>query len=96
MFKKENKQVRKMRRDRIFQKISNFFESVGLGVLKATPFGHIVSEIENNLKHENGGIGKLDKIRFIIWVFLTGIFIGKIFDFITWDDILVGLKLFSK
>lgn len=96
MFKKENKQVKKIRRDRIISKVSNFFMSVGLGVIKATPFGHIVSEIENNLKHENGGIGKLDKVRFIFWIFFTGIFIGKIFDFITWDDIFVGLKLFSK
>ena len=77
-FKKENKQVRKMRRERVIMAIKNFFESVGLGVLKSTPFGHIVSEIENNLKHENGGIGKIDKIRFVVWVFAAGL----IFHFI--------------
>lgn len=67
-------------------KLKQFFISVAIGIFKATPFGHIATEIDNNLKHKNGGTGQIDKVRFYVWIIVTGLLIAKSMNLITWND----------
>ena len=67
-------------------KIKQFFISVAIGIVKATPFGHIATEIDNNLKHQNGGKGQIDKVRFYVWIVVTLLLIAKSMNLITWND----------
>lgn len=76
-----------LRRRRFFKKAGNFVKSVGIGVLKATPFGHVAVELENNIKSEIGGRNKIDYVRFIVWALVTLLFIMKFFNVITWEDL---------
>lgn len=79
---------RKRLRLRLFaRKTGNFIKSVGIGVIKATPFGHVATEIENNLRSEAGGRNKVDKTRFIVWGVVTLVFVLKFLNIITWEDL---------
>ena len=83
----EKSAEKRIRRRKFFKKASNFVKSVGIGVIKATPFGHVATEIENNMKSEIGGKERIDKTRFIVWAVVTIIFIMKFFNVITWEDL---------
>jgi len=91
MFKRKNKdeapKIKGMRRRRIAKKVLTFSKSVGIGVLKATPFGHIANEIENNLRSEAGGKNNVDKTRFVVWAVVTLVFVLKFLNVITWEDL---------
>jgi hypothetical protein len=78
-------------------KILKFIVSVITGIIKATPFGHIQSEIDNNIKSDKTtDPGKLDKTRLIVWIITTVLFLLKAFDLITFDQLLQVLELFTK
>ncbi len=78
-------------------KILKFIISVVTGVIKATPFGHIQTEIENNLKSDKTtDPGELDKTRLIVWIITTILFLLKAFNLITFDQLLKVLEVFAK
>jgi hypothetical protein len=81
------KERRKLKLRLFAKKSGTFLKSVGVGVLKATPFGHVAAEIENNLRSEAGGKNKVDKTRFAVWSIVSLIFIMKFLNVITWDDL---------
>ena len=83
----EKKEIRKAKRKQIFKKIGSVAMSVGLGVIKATPFGHVATEIENNMNNPIGGKKKIDCIRMIVWILVTLTFIAKFFNLITFEDL---------
>lgn len=82
-----DKERRKLKFRSFAKKSGVFLKSVGLGLLKATPFGHVATEIENNLRSEAGGKNKVDKTRFVVWSVVTLVFVLKFLNVITWDDL---------
>lgn len=71
------------------KKIGTFLLSICIGLIKATPFGHIVNEIQSNIEHRIGNDGdkqKIDWTRMVVWVLATLLFIAKFFNLITIDD----------
>ena len=78
-------------------KILLFLYSVLIGILKATPFGHIKTEIENNLNSDQTTEpGQIDKTRFVVWIITTVLLILKAFNFITFEQLFQILKLITQ
>jgi hypothetical protein len=78
-------------------KLITFFVSVITGIIKATPFGHIKTEIENNIQSDKTtDPGQLDRIRLIVWIITTVLFLLKAFNLITFDELFKVLELFTK
>lgn len=84
--KKEKNEFKKLKNKMIFGKIGSFATSVGLGLVKSTPFGHIATEIENNIKSKFGGENKIDFIRLSVWLVTTLLFVAKFMNWITFED----------
>lgn len=78
-------------------KIIQFLYSVFVGILKATPIGHIKTEIENNLySDKTTPSGELDKTRLIVWIITTILIVLKAFNIITFEQIIQILKLVTQ
>ena len=84
--KKPKTEFKKLKNKIMLSKVGKFVTSVGLGVLKSTPFGVIATEIKDNLQSETGVEHRFDVVRLAVWIVTMFLFVAKFVGWITFDD----------